>query len=86
MAERDTEYEDHVISSKLKGMGLLSREFELSKICCTCSHIYSAGAHTCAAFPRGIPEEIWSGRNKHTSPYPGDHGIQYSPFENSDPA
>ena len=31
----------------------------------------------CTAFPQGIPIEIQDGRNLHTSPYPGDNGIQY---------
>ena len=31
----------------------------------------------CTAFPDGIPDEISYGDNKHLSPYPGDHGIQY---------
>jgi hypothetical protein len=31
----------------------------------------------CAAFPKGIPEEIAYGDNLHLEPYPGDHGIQY---------
>jgi hypothetical protein len=33
---------------------------------------------TCRAFPDGIPDEIWMGRNNHHKPYPGDHGIQFS--------
>lgn len=33
----------------------------------------------CAAFPAGIPEEIVVGLNLHTTPYPGDHGIQFEP-------
>ena len=35
--------------------------------------------HTCAAFPypREIPDEIADGTNDHTTPYPGDNGIQY---------
>ena len=31
----------------------------------------------CAAFPDGIPDEIAYGTNLHTTPYPGDHGIQF---------
>ena len=31
----------------------------------------------CRAFPNGIPDEIAFGDNLHTTPYPGDHGIQY---------
>jgi len=31
----------------------------------------------CKAFPKGIPEEILSGRNKHTKPFKGDNGIHY---------
>ncbi len=31
----------------------------------------------CRAFPEGIPEEIYTGKNGHTEPYRGDHGIQF---------
>ena len=31
----------------------------------------------CKAFPNGIPFEISYGDNPHTTPYPGDNGIQY---------
>lgn len=31
----------------------------------------------CTAFPDRIPEEIAYGDNQHTSPFPGDHGIQF---------
>ena len=31
----------------------------------------------CRAFPDGVPEEIAFGDNLLTTPYPGDHGIQY---------
>jgi len=36
---------------------------------------------TCAAFPDGIPMEIWQGKNPHREPYPGDNGIQFAPVE-----
>lgn len=31
----------------------------------------------CPAFPDGIPQAIWQGWNRHTSPFPGDRGIQF---------
>jgi hypothetical protein len=31
----------------------------------------------CKAFPNGIPREIWKNQTSHTSPYPGDSGIQF---------
>jgi DNA topoisomerase-1 len=35
----------------------------------------------CDAFPNGIPDEIAYEDNLHTSPYPGDHGIQFAAAE-----
>ena len=29
-------------------------------------------AHQCDAFPQGIPDDIWMGRNGHTSPVGGE--------------
>jgi hypothetical protein len=31
----------------------------------------------CDAFPSGIPEDIVTGRNDHTSPVDGDNGLMY---------
>ena len=35
----------------------------------------------CKAFPKGIPDEIAYGNNKHLEPFPGDNGIQFEPKE-----
>ncbi len=52
--------------------------------CVTCVHNTGPGMingvqhhFTCPAFPHGIPTDIITGENRHTKPYPGDHGIQY---------
>ena len=49
--------------------------------CLTCQHFTDGsiedGRPRCAAFPEGVPEEIWKARNDHSEPFPGDHGIQY---------
>ena len=48
-----------------------------SPVCGGCAHLM--GFDTCAAFPDGIPDEIWRGDNPHTSPYAGDHGMRFVP-------
>ena len=35
----------------------------------------------CEAFPEGMPDEILSNGNPHTSPVEGDHGILFTPKE-----
>ena len=35
----------------------------------------------CKAFPGKIPDGIAYGKNLHTKPYPGDHGIQFEAAE-----
>ncbi|MCB1157383.1 MAG: hypothetical protein H7A25_22250 [Leptospiraceae bacterium] len=50
--------------------------------CYDCKHFIdddSTKFH-CKAFD-GIPTEILLGKNDHTSPYPGDNGIQFEPKE-----
>jgi hypothetical protein len=44
--------------------------------CASCVHKHRNAA-TCTAFPTRIPEEMLNGTNKHTTAYPGDHGIRY---------
>ena len=38
--------------------------------------------HSCAAFPRGIPIDVWKGDVRHDQPIAGDRGIR---FEAADP-
>lgn len=47
----------------------------LSNQCASCAH-YQYGT-TCAAFPAGIPEDIFDGRFDHRMSYPGDNGIRW---------
>ena len=35
----------------------------------------------CAAYPAGIPDEIWWNRADHREPYDGDHGIRWEAGE-----
>jgi hypothetical protein len=49
----------------------------LSPVCTFCRHEVSF--RKCAAFPDAIPLPIWRGEDTHERPYPGDHGIQFSP-------
>jgi hypothetical protein len=36
-----------------------------------------AAGQICAAFPSGIPDEIWWNHADHREPYPGDGGIMW---------
>lgn len=65
-----------------------AHELIYSPICSTCKNIREpellpnwTHKQTCEAFPDGIPKEIWDGKDDHTKPYKGDHGIQYEPIK-----
>lgn len=54
-------------------------------LCMKCKHLQKTPpgewGHRCAAFPAGIPKEIFAGEVEHIKPYDGDHGIQYAAIE-----
>ena len=56
--------------------GALSTQ-SVSATCRHCRHL-NCGTHTCAAFPEGIPDELWWAYRGHREPFPGDHGLQFS--------
>ncbi|MEM4501026.1 MAG: hypothetical protein QW512_02715 [Thermofilaceae archaeon] len=50
--------------------------------CSLCRWFYGYDKYPrCAAFPSGIPREIWDGRLSHDTPYPGDQGYRFEPRE-----
>jgi hypothetical protein len=57
----------------------MSEEPSGSVVCSFCRHLISPGCplRTCAAFPDGIPAEIWDGTNHHTEAVAGDHGLRF---------
>ncbi len=50
-----------------------------SPVCSYCKHLLPEPRDPgiCRAFPKGIPREIWDGKNGHRQPYRGDRGIQF---------
>jgi hypothetical protein len=46
--------------------------------CFTCLHLITYPY--CFAFPGGIPDNIIRGKNLHTEPMEGDHGIVYEKY------
>ena len=49
--------------------------------CFDCGHFQGMvdGKVRCAAFPDGIPKEVF--RGTHTEPVEGDHGIRFTPYK-----
>ena len=47
--------------------------------CIKCKHFQykNKEANACDAFPNGIPNDIFLGKNNHHEPYRGDNGIQF---------
>ena len=67
----------------------------VNRACETCKHrrgivlldapegLEAAARLVCDAFPKkpGVPDDLAFGKNPHTKPYPGDHGIQWEPVK-----
>jgi hypothetical protein len=50
--------------------------------CVLCKYVNGkSGFSKCEAFPKGIPDKIFLGEIEHTTPYPGDNGIQFEERE-----
>lgn len=58
-------------------MRLIDDTFLNGPACAFCKHLTDVVDGTCAAFPYGIPDEIWSAENNHRAPFEGDRGIQF---------
>lgn len=54
----------------------------ITPYCAYCIHFNAdvRDKEVCTAFPEGIPREILQGKHNHTTPYEGDHGIQFAPL------
>jgi len=51
---------------------------EIIIACLYCIHFNeNSELPKCEAFPKGIPEEVWSGKNDHTKFIEGDGGILF---------
>ena len=56
----------------------------ISKFCRNCRFMNSPGGKVpkCLAFPKGIPAEIFTGKNNHSKPLPKqDNGIVFEPIK-----
>lgn len=59
----------------------------MPNLCVGCVHYRwpdTGNRHTCAAFPRRIPDAIWAKGTDHRQAYRGDHGIRFEPIAERD--
>jgi hypothetical protein len=48
-----------------------------SVVCTYCDNFDNSADKACKAFPDGIPNAIWSGKNKYLGAISGDHGYRF---------
>lgn len=56
---------------------IANSESGYSPVCLYCDRYDGYDVKKCRAFPSGIPDEIFTGKDKHQFPYPGDRGYQF---------
>ncbi len=59
----------------------LAMEADMWEQCSSCVHFrgsFEKEEPSCAAFPLGIPKEIWEGDFDHNNPFEGDLGIMFN--------
>lgn len=59
-----------------------------ASLCFSCRHLdlTSEAPVTCAAYPNGIPDDIFEGLVDHRRPQPGDRGIRWAQAPDAPPA
>ena len=62
----------------MNSFALDERNVLISPVCDDCKYADYLGARKCAAFPDGIPLDIWCGKIKHNEHIDGDNGIVFS--------
>ena len=72
--------DDHLISLEVYSteISLDDRGVLLSPVCGDCKHADLLGGRKCAAFPDGIPLNIWCGNMRHDESVGIDHGIVFT--------
>lgn len=81
MTDRDTSRfvwdDDSMPTIKKKPEVTHDAPYDPQWICMSCAHFNADVPPTCAAFPKGIPDEVRLGLNDHKKKIKGDGGLRY---------